>query len=74
MTTDEYQNSTDLRVDTTVTQCPRLTGFLTHRTHDGGVGFTNLFTGEAINHERTATIKNIHVFNYTFYININTTA
>lgn len=71
MTTNEYhQDHTDLRVDTTVTQRPRLTGLLTHRTHDGSVGFTNLFTDETMNQETTATIKNIHVLNYTFYINI----
>lgn len=46
---DECQNCADLCVDTAVTQRPWVTGFLTHRTHDGGVGFTNLFTVETMN-------------------------
>lgn len=71
-TTDEYENCTDLCINAAVTQRPRLTCVLTHGTHDGSVGFTNLFTDETMNQDMTATIKNTHVLNYTFYININT--
>lgn len=42
----KYQNAADLCIDTAVTQRPRLTGFLTHRTHGSRVGFTYLFTKE----------------------------
>ncbi len=45
---DERQSCTDLSVDAAVTQCPGITGVLTHGTHDGGVGFTNLFTDETM--------------------------
>lgn len=40
----ESESHTDLCINTAVTQCPRFTGVLTHRTHDGGVGFADLFT------------------------------
>ena len=53
---DDHQKCTDLGVDTTVIQPPRLTVF-THRTHGGGVGFTNLFTDKTINPDMTATIN-----------------
>lgn len=43
---EEFKECTDLCVDAAVTQRPRFTRVLTHRTHDGRVGFTNLFTEE----------------------------
>lgn len=46
-------STTDLGVDAAVAQRPGLTAVLTHSTHDGGVGFTNLFTDETTEQEQT---------------------
>lgn len=56
-TTDEYEYRTDLCINATVAQRPRLTCVLTHGTHGDIDGFTNLFTDETMNQDMTATIK-----------------
>lgn len=43
---EEFKKCTDLGEDAAVAQRPRFTRVLTHGTHDGGVGFTDLFTEE----------------------------
>lgn len=53
---EEFQKCTDLGEDTAVAQRPRFTRVLTHRTHDGGVGFTDLSAEErsSRSHQRPA--------------------
>lgn len=46
---------TDLGEDAAVAQRPRFTRVLTHRTHDGVVGFTNLFTEERSSRSTSAS-------------------
>lgn len=53
----EFEICTDLSINTTVAQRPWITCFLTHGTHDGGVGFTNLLTDGTTNQQQLGTHK-----------------
>ncbi len=63
---------TDLGVDAAVTKCPGLTGVLTHSTHDGGVGFTDLFTDETTEQEQTQQSTMSVLFNHKLFTDFNT--
>lgn len=51
----ESENFTDLCINTTVAQRPRITCVLAHGTHDGGVGLTNLLTDGTTNQQQSGT-------------------